>query len=261
MLYDLRHEIRPTQFSASRRLARRLLYGWSFRNADALICISERTRSDLLARRPNLDHKAYVALLGSNHADEWRPAADGPGRYVLAFGHFPNKNVDGVLRAFKLYTRDHAGVTLRICGLSKAGRASAEQLVSELEIADRVELLPWLSDDDFATVFAGASAILFPSDFEGFGLPAIEALRLGLPLVVSDDPGLMEVTAGHAVVTEDDSPEHLAAAIKQALELTAEQLAAGRERARDFTWARMARQARRAFVEPNGQPQSPVSSR
>jgi glycosyltransferase involved in cell wall biosynthesis len=260
MLYDLRHEVRPAQFSAGRRIARKLLYGWSFRNADALICISERTRGDLLARRPSLDHKAYVALLGSDHADEWHPAAGDDGGYVLAFGHFPNKNVDGVLRAWKLSAPEHPDLKLRICGLGKAGRASAEQVVTELGIADRVELLPWLSDDEFAAIFAGAAAILFPSDFEGFGLPAIEALRLGLPLVVSSDPGLMEVTAGHAVVTEDHSPESLAAAIEQALELTPEQLAAGKEHARDFTWERMARQARRAFV-PDGQPQTPVSSR
>jgi glycosyltransferase involved in cell wall biosynthesis len=261
MLYDLRHEVRPAQFSAGRRIARKLLYGWSFRNADALICISERTRGDLLARRPRLDHKAYVALLGSNHADEWRPSGGDGGAYVLAFGHFPNKNVDGVLRAWKLSAPEHPDLKLKICGLGKAGRASAEHAVSELGIADRVELLPWLSDDEFAANFAGAAAILFPSDFEGFGLPAIEALRLGLPLVVSPDPGLMEVTAGHAVVTEDDSPEGLAAAIKHALELTPEQLAAGKEHARDFTWERMALQARRAFVQPDGQPQTPVSSR
>jgi glycosyltransferase involved in cell wall biosynthesis len=260
MLYDLRHEVRPAQFSPSRRIARRLLYGWSFRNADGLICISERTRGDLLARRPGLDHKAYVALLGSNHADEWHASGGDNGPYVLAFGHFPNKNVGTVLRAWKLYANGHPDLKLRICGLGKTGRASAEQEVSELGIGERVDLLPWLSDDDFAANFAGAAAILFPSDFEGFGLPAIEALRLGLPLVVSSDPGLMEVTAGHAVVTEDDSPESLAAAIKQALELTTEQLAAGKEHARAFTWERMARQARRAFV-PDGQPQSPVSSR
>jgi glycosyltransferase involved in cell wall biosynthesis len=260
MLYDLRHEVRPAQFSAGRRIARKLLYGWSFRNADGLICISERTRGDLLARRPKLDHKAYVALLGSNHADAWRSSGSDTRQYVLAFGHFPNKNVDRVLRAWELYASEHPGLKLKICGLGNAGRGSAEHVVSELAIAGRVELLPWLSDDDFAAIFAGAAAILFPSDFEGFGLPAIEALRLGVPLVVSSDPGLMEVTAGHAVVTGDDSPESLAAAIEQALELTADQLAAGREHARDFTWERMARQARRAFV-PDGQPQSPASSR
>jgi glycosyltransferase involved in cell wall biosynthesis len=254
MLYDLRHEVRPDQFPLTRRVARRLLYGWSFARADAIVCISERTRDDLLAHRPRLASKAHVALLGADHAAHWRAERDGESPYVLAFGHFPNKNVDGVLRAFSLVSRD---VKLRICGLGSAARASAEDLVSGLGISDRVELLPWLSDEQFEAVFAGASGVLFPSDFEGFGLPAIEALLLGTPLVISPDPALLEVTDGHAVVVDDDTPESLAAAIDRSLGLTAEQLAAGTEHARAFTWQRMARQVRAALA----QPQSPESSK
>src|SRR5205807_2202539 len=123
------------------------------------------------------------------------------------------------LRAWQLYEGD---VLLRICGLGQQARASAEQLVSKLGLGARVELLPWLSDEAFEGVFAGSSGVLFPSDFEGFGLPAIEALRLGLPLVISPDPALLEVTAGHAVVTDDESPQGLAAAIERALHLTSE---------------------------------------
>jgi glycosyltransferase involved in cell wall biosynthesis len=254
MLYDLRHELRPDQFPASRRLARRLLYGWSFARADAVVCISERTRDDLLRRRPRLASKAHVALLGADHAARWGADANGQTPYVLAFGHFPNKNVDGVLRAWQRYRGD---LVLRICGLGREARTNAEQLVSQLGIAERVELLPWLSDEQFETVFAGASGVLFPSDFEGFGLPAIEALRLGIPLVISPDPALLEVTAGHAVVTDDESPEGLAAAIERAQALTPDQLAAGAEHARAFTWERMAREVRAALV----QPQSPEFSR
>lgn len=247
MLYDLRHELRPAQFSAKRRIGRRLLYGWTFRRADVLVCISERTRRDLLARRGGLQAKALAAPLGSDHAEGWR-ADDEAGSYVLAFGHFPNKNVDGVLRAWQLYCEKHPDLKLRICGLGKSGRASAEELVRTLGIVERVELLPWLSDEQFEIVFAGAAAVLFPSDFEGFGLPAIEALRLGLPLVVSHDEALLEVTGGHAIVTEDDTAASLANSIEQALQLTTEQLAAGTAHARTFTWERMARQAREALL-------------
>jgi glycosyltransferase involved in cell wall biosynthesis len=254
ILYDLRHELRPDQFPTSRRLARRLSYGWSFARADAVICISERTRDDLLRRRPRLAVKAHVALLGADHSARWGAESDGQPPYVLAFGHFPNKNVDGVLRAWKLYD---GRAQLRICGLGREARASAEQLVSELGISERVQLLPWLSDEQFEAVFAGASGVLFPSDFEGFGLPAIEALRLGIPLVISPDPALLEVTAGHAVVTDDESPEGLAAAIERAEALTPDQLAAGAEHARAFTWERMAREVRAALT----QPQIPLSSR
>src|SRR5436305_1690780 len=86
------------------------------------------------------------------------------------------------------------------CGRSRSARPAAEQIVAKRGITASVELLPWLSDAEFESNFAGAALILFPSDVEGFGLPAIEAMLLGIPVVVSDDPALVEVTGGHAVV-------------------------------------------------------------
>lgn len=240
IVHDLRHELRPSQFSALRRLARRLLYGLTFFSADALFCNSERTRADLLARRPGLREKAHVALLGADHAAAWRPRAD-PGReYVLAFGHFANKNVDRVLEGWRLYADAHPGPALRICGLDDGARAAAARAVSSLGLSGRVELLPWLPDREFESLFAGSGAVLFPSDFEGFGLPAVEAMLLGVPVVVSADPALMEVTGGHAVVAADDGAQALAAALERALALTPEQLAAAAAHARGFTWERCA---------------------
>lgn len=244
MLLDLRHELRPSQFSAWRRLGRRLLYGSSFRRATAILCISERTRRDLLRRRPELAYKSYVTLLGADHAACWRAGRGDRRRYALAFGHSVNKNVDRLLHAWRSYTASHGSLTLCVCGLSDQTRAAAHQLVSELHLEASVELLPWQDDEGFQKLFAGAAVVVFPSDFEGFGLPALEALLLGVPVVISSDPALLEVSAGHAVVADDDSPEALAAAVERALKLTNEQIAAGRAHARRFTWQRTARQTR-----------------
>lgn len=242
IVYDLRHELRPGQFSRGRRIARRALYGWTFLRADALFCISDRTRRDLVAAHPRVASKAHATLLGADHAAGWRAAGDSV-RYVLAFGHFPNKNIDGVLDAWARYDAE-PDVVLRICGLGRDARAAAEKRVGKLGIAERVELLGWLTEAEFESVFAGAAAIVFPSDFEGFGLPAVEALLLGIPVVISTDPALLEVSGGHAVVAADDRPETLATAIGRALHRTPDEIAAGVEHARTLTWARMAQQVR-----------------
>jgi glycosyltransferase involved in cell wall biosynthesis len=220
-----------------------VLYGWTFRHADALFCISGRTRRDVVTAHPRLAAKAHATLLGADHAAGWRLPGQPDRRYVLAFGQFQNKNVDGVLAAWARYDAD-PDLALRICGLRGAARQAARARVAELGIGASVELLDRLDDAGFETLFAGAAAILLPSDFEGFGLPAVEAMLLGVPVVISTDPALLEVSGGHAVIARDDRADTLADAIGEALRRSPEQLAAAAEHARTFTWARMAGEVR-----------------
>jgi glycosyltransferase involved in cell wall biosynthesis len=250
VLTDLRHEILPEQFSAGRRLARRLSYGVSFRQADAIFCISGRTRDDLVARHPETGPRAIVAALGADHVDDWPARSAGEAPYAVAFGRFANKNADAVLEAWAEFCRADAAWTLRLVGMSEDDRIRAGERIAALGIADRVVLMPWLSDEQFAQSFVSASLIVFPSEFEGFGLPAVEAMRLGIPLVVSADPALREVTGGHAVIATDLSPRGLAASMRQAVARSAEELAAAQAWAERFSWEGMARVVREALAAP-----------
>lgn len=248
ILTDLRHELRPHQFSRKKRLVRKLAYGWSFRFADGVFCISERTRSDLLRTHAYVGSRAHAARLGADHADRW-PVVEERQSYAVAFGHFANKNVEAVLDAWAAFVPDHPSWTLRLVGMSRADREASTARVAELGITDHVELMPWLDDEAFVACFAGAGLVLLPSDFEGFGLPAVEALRRRIPVVVSADPALVEVTGGHAEVVSDLSPMALAAACGRAVRRTEEELEAGRAWSATFTWQAMAGEVRRVLLD------------
>jgi glycosyltransferase involved in cell wall biosynthesis len=248
LVYDLRHELRPGQFSHRRRLARRLSYAWTFRTADALCCISERTRDDLVRRRPRLRRKAVVTHLGGDHTKRWAAPDEQREPYALAFGHFANKNANAVIDAWAEFGRQDPPMSLRLVGMSGPDRAAAARRVGELGLGERVVLMPWLDDDQFAACFAGAGLIVFPSDFEGFGLPAVEAMQLGLPLVISRDAALVEVTGGHCVTAADLSPTTLALAMRAALDSTPESLDEARRFASRFQWRFMAADVRAALL-------------
>lgn len=249
VLHDLRHELRPEQFSKQQRAVRWLMFNRTFRSADKLYCITERTRTDLVRSRPWMREKAELAEYGADHVDDWPAAERADPPYALAFGQFANKNVNAVLDAWAEFVNENDRLNLRLVAMGRADREAATERVAALGIQDRVELMPWLDDEQFEACFSGASLVVFPSDFEGFGLPAIEALRLGIPLVISTDPAVVEVSGGHAVVAEDISPKPLAAAMLEALELSPDQLAAGREHTEKYKWSRMARVIRAGLVE------------
>lgn len=251
ILYDLRHELRPEQFSRATQVARNLSWRWSMSHVDGIYTISERTLDDLRALHPRLARRGLAALLGSDHAAGWgaaRAAAQGP-PYALAFGHFANKNVGAVLDGWAAFCREHPEWRLRLVGMGETDRAAASEQVARLGVADHVELMPWLDDDAFEACFAGAGLVVFPSDFEGYGLPAVEAMLLGIPVVVSPDPALKEVTGGHAAVARSTGAEDLRTAMEEALAQTPEQREAGRRHVAGHTWAGTASTIRDSLVE------------
>jgi glycosyltransferase involved in cell wall biosynthesis len=247
--YDVRHELRPEQFSAWTRWSKKISYDIGFYEADGISCISERTRQDLMATHPRLRNRLVrVAHLGADHVDSWpvrRPARG----YAIAFGQYGNKNVDLVVDAWSRLHADGEDLPLALVGLSETARATVQAKVDRAGLTGFVEVLPWLPIESFQERFASASLVVFPSDFEGFGLPAAEAMRLGIPLVITPDPALLEVTGGHAVVTDDDSPEGLAKAVTEARRTTPAALAAAQEHAAQFTWANTASRVREMLGE------------
>jgi glycosyltransferase involved in cell wall biosynthesis len=254
-VYDLRHELLPDQFSRGRRLLRKLSYGIGYCQADAVICISDRTRKDLLRSRPWLNSKRVTAVhLAADRVDDWprRDLAPGEQPYALAFGHFPNKAVDRVIDAWGVLQGRGVARPLVFVGLPGSARERVSERIRAAGLEGVVTPLPWLDNDEFHARFASAGLIVFPSDFEGFGLPAAEAMRLGIPLVISADEALKEVTGGNATLVAETDAASLADAVSAAWTTPPEDLDRARSYADRYTCERMACETRAVLAEVAG---------
>jgi glycosyltransferase involved in cell wall biosynthesis len=249
LAWDFRYRLLPRQFSWTSLALRRVSYGVGFRQADAVACISERTKGDLLRFYRRLSRLPIrVAHLGADHVETW-PVSRGGDRHALAFGHFANKNVDLVLDAWAARLAQDDALPLSLVGVPDRDRARLQARVDALGLGGVVTVSPWLTDDAFREQFASSSLVVLPSDFEGFGLPAVEAMRLGIPVVITPEPALLEVTGGHATVVNGEGAEALAKAVDVALQTSSRDLAAAKRHAGQFTWASFAAAVRGLLVD------------
>jgi glycosyltransferase involved in cell wall biosynthesis len=153
-------------------------------------------------------------------------AADLGGPYVLGVGTLePRKNLPALVAAFTLLRRGHPELTLALAGLEGWEERPLE--------AEGVRLLGFVSDEELARLYRGASAFAYPSRFEGFGIPVVEALASGAPAVVSSHPSLDEASGEVALRVDPDDADAFADALERAL---AAPRGTGVEHAARFTW-------------------------
>jgi glycosyltransferase involved in cell wall biosynthesis len=174
--------------------------------------------------------------------------------YVVWVGTVePRKNLPGLLAAFAFVARDHPDHELVLVGPQGWGPQLDEQLAAlPPDVRRRVRGLGFLSDDDRCAVVAGAATLCYPSTREGFGLPVLEAMVQGTPVVTSSGTSTEEVAAGAGLLVDPASPEAIAEGLRQVLDddAFADRLsAAGRRRAEELTWARCAERTSDVYRE------------
>ncbi len=118
---------------------------------------------------------------------------------------------------------------------------SVQERAVELGLTTRVDLRGHVAKDELAALYRGARCLVFPSRYEGFGLPIVEAMASGTPVVTTAAGATTEVAGDAAVVVEPGNPVALAGGIERALADRERLVAAGLERARRYTWAETAR--------------------
>jgi glycosyltransferase involved in cell wall biosynthesis len=216
----LRH---PDAFPPWHRHTGRVALRHGARHADAVVAVSSFTRDELVELVGVPADRVRVVPNGVEPVfTPEGPAAEGD--YVLAVGTLePRKNLGRAVDAARI-----AGVELRVVGAPGWGG---------------VEVPAWtgrLDDGELATLYRGARCLVFPSLYEGFGLPVLEAMACGTPVVTTRGGATEEVAGGAAVLVDALDPEAIAAGIVEAGARRDELRPLGIERARAFTWARAA---------------------
>ena len=244
VILDLRAELRPEQFSLGRRALRKASYGRTYRLAAGFLSISQRSLDDLHRLHPATRQKpGTVTHLAADHVLTWpEPTRTGP---VIAFAHHTNKNPELLLEAWALLEERPA---LTFLGVSSDLRPHLEAQVARLGLGDVVELAPYLPDAEFRDRILHARMVAFPSDFEGFGIPIIEGMLLGKPVVICPDPGSLETAGGHAILAEGWTPSALATALREGLRRDETSLEAARAWAAGFSWTSTLHATRDALV-------------
>lgn len=170
--------------------------------------------------------------------------------YLLFVGKMdPLKNLETLLRAYTIIRR-HSNTQLVLAGPSGWYGEVLRQRVEELDLGEDVVFPGHITDGDLKALYHGASLMVFPSLFEGFGLPVLEAMASGTPVVCSDHCSLPEVAADAALLVDPTSEEALASAVLDVLgddELHGRLRRAGLERSRKFTWRETARKTVLAY--------------
>jgi glycosyltransferase involved in cell wall biosynthesis len=238
------------------RLSHRFLVPRYAARADVILAVSEVTREHVMQYLPVPPEKVVTVYSGVDDGfrrpvDEARLRAvrakySLPERFLLYAGAvYPPKNFTRLVRAYARVGPER-GIPLVIAGGENRFLSEGELREPEaLGIGEWVRRPGWVEQEELAAFYALAEALLLPSLFESCGLPVLEAMASGCPVVTANRYGTKELAAGAAVLVEPEDVESIAAGIRAVLDdqaLRSRLIAAGHERSRSFTWNRCARE-------------------
>lgn len=246
------HDLTPLKFSSSHHQKtitvqkRRLNHVVA--EADAIICDSNATRDDvikLLKLDPQKLHTVYLAA-----GSEFSPIPNRQvqqiqqkyklNKYILSVGtQEPRKNLKNTIKAFEIL--NEPDYTLVIAGKFGWGEKAKPQA--------NIKVLGFVPQSDLPALFAGAQCFVYPSLYEGFGLPVLEAMSCGCPVVTSDKGSLKEIAENAAILVNPQKPQSIAAAIKTAISSSEQLTKLGFKQAQKFSWEKTARATLKVYKD------------
>jgi glycosyltransferase involved in cell wall biosynthesis len=251
-IHDLNYKLVPETHFGVRGFGMRVLVPLAARRSRRLIVDAESTREDLHTHLGMPRDKVDVAPLAARVAPDATATPEPELRARLGLddrplvlslsAKRPHKNLPRLLRALAALDPERRPA-LVVPGYPTPHEAELRKLAGELGIAEQVRLPAWLSEADLEGLYRAAACVVFPSLYEGFGLPVLEAMARGVPVACSSRSSLPEVAGDAALLFDPEDVDAIRSATERLLtdaELAERLRAAGRERAAGFTWERTA---------------------
>jgi glycosyltransferase involved in cell wall biosynthesis len=215
-IHDLCWRIAPDTMRISTRTLDRLLMGLAVRRSCRVIAVSESTARDVIAQWPEAELKLRViplaASLPKGDDTPWDGVHVGGSGYFLFVGTWePRKNLNRLLEAYALAGRDNPEwPDLVICGSRGWGGVNPQEISEKLAVQTKVHVVADVSDQILATLYRHAICLVMPSLYEGFGLPLVEAMAQGCPVLTSNRASMPEVAADAGILVDPECPGSIA---------------------------------------------------
>lgn len=235
-VHDLSFERHPGLMGLRDRLVFRTTVPRSARRASRVIVVSEQTRRDLIEHSGVPADRIVVVPngVGDPFSPDGRHVNGRP--YALVVGSLePRKDPLTAIEGFALLGSDE--LRLVFAGPDRGDGEAAREAAKLRGLEGRVEFKGHVSGEELAALYRGAACLVFPSRDEGFGLPLLEAMASGTPVVATRAGALPEIAGDAAILVEPGNPAALAGGIERALADRERLVAAGLDRARQFSWA------------------------
>ena len=267
LVHDLSFRAHPEffpQFEDAKRLVMHLMMAFTCRRAQLISCDSEWTAHDLHTLLGVPKNKLRVVSLGVDERffqpalpdalQELRQRMHLDQPFILFVGERrPHKNLIGLMKAFSLFRRlSNQPYQLVIAGKRYADYQEPETIAKQFGLSDSICFLDYVAEFDLPVLYQAAEAFISLSHYEGFGLPILEAMASGTPVVAANCTALPKVVGEAGMLVDPDNPDQAADALHQIVRGGAQReqmIALGSERARQYTWERTAQKTLEIYRE------------
>ena len=237
----------------------------AIKKANIIITVSKSTKQSIIKRYKAAENKIRVIPLGvdchkfypTSEKDKQKIKAlyDLPEKYILYVGNKrPNKNLKRLLLAYKnlLTNYPRAPKLLLVIGIDSDKKFNLRSYIDKMSLSEKIVILENLEDDNLRQVYAAAELFIYPSLYEGFGLPVLEAMASGVPVIASNTSSIKEVAGEAGYLINPYNTKDITDSLRVLIEndrLRQELIRKGLTRAKQFSWEKMAKETYKIYQE------------